>query len=385
MKRVFLIVLDSLGIGHAPDAKEFSDQGANTLKTLSNSNFFKVNTLKRLGLGNIDTVDYIDDINLKNTSVARLVELSNGKDTTTGHWEMAGIISEKPFPTYPNGFDESILDEFVRRTGRNVICNKVYSGTEVIKDYGVEHIKTGALIVYTSADSVFQIAAHEDVVAPEQLYAYCKIAREILVGKDAVGRVIARPFTGEFPYQRTANRHDFSLDPTGKTMLDKLSENSKIVIAVGKIKDIFNSKGITEFVYTKNNTDGMAKTDEFLEKDFCGLCFVNLVDFDMVYGHRRDVDGYANALAEFDEWLGSFLEKTNEDDCVIITADHGCDPKYLGTDHTRECVPLIVYSKSCVANNFGTLYGFDTIADTVCDLLEVDFDGNKKSLKGNLI
>ncbi len=385
MKRVFLIVLDSLGIGHAPDAKKFSDFGANTLKSLSKSELFKLDTLKKLGLGNIDTVDYIDDVNLKNTSVARLVELSNGKDTTTGHWEMAGIISEKPFPTYPNGFDEEIINEFQKRTGRKVICNKVYSGTEVIKDYGKEHIKTGALIVYTSADSVFQIAAHEDVVETKQLYEYCKIAREILVGKDAVGRVIARPFAGDFPYHRTANRHDFSLDPTGKTMLERLSESGKDVIAVGKIKDIFNSKGITEYVYTKNNADGMAKTDEFLDKDFTGLCFVNLVDFDMVYGHRRDVDGYANALTEFDEWLGKFLEKINKDDCVIITADHGCDPSYSGTDHTRECVPLVIYSKSFCANNFGTIYGFDTISDTVCDLLGVDFSGNKKSLKGKLI
>ncbi len=375
MKRVFLIVLDSLGIGNAPDASKFGDDGANTLKSISKSKEFNIPNLTKLGLGEIDGVDYINKSNCKNSKVARLVEKSMGKDTTIGHWEIAGIVSEKPLPTYPDGFPKEIIDEFEKRTGRKVICNKTYSGTEVIKDYGEEHLKTGDLIVYTSADSVFQIAAHEEKVPVEKLYEYCKIARQILVGKHGVGRVIARPFEGKYPFKRTSNRHDFSILPSSNTMLNNLQNNDFDTIAVGKINDIFAGSGVSEFVYTKDNLDGMLKTEEYLNKDFNGLCFVNLVDFDMVYGHRRDVDGYAKALSEFDKWLGTFIEKLKDDDVLMITADHGCDPEFTKTtDHTRECVPLIVYGKKIKPDNLGTINGFSYISTLVYQYLGVDYE-----------
>ena len=373
-KRVFLIVLDSLGIGNAPDAEKFNDYGANTLKSISTSQYFNTPTLKKLGLFNIDGVDYFENVNEPIASYGRLTELSKGKDTTIGHWEISGIISDNPLPTFPNGFPDEIISEFSDATGRQVLCNKPYSGTKVIEDYGEEHLKTGALIVYTSADSVFQIAAHEDIVPVEELYNYCKIARKILTGKNGVGRVIARPFTGEVGnFARTSNRHDFSLEPSTDTMLDCIKRSSKDVIAVGKIYDIFAGVGTTEHCYTKNNNDGMNKAFDYLSKDFNGLCFVNLVDFDMLYGHRRDVDGYAKALTEFDKWLSGFITELNEEDILFITADHGCDPAFLKTtDHTRECVPLIVYSKNIKAVNLHTRNGFCDIGKTVCDYLNVD-------------
>lgn len=370
MKRVFLIVLDSVGIGNAPDANAFGDSGANTLKSISASKEFYIPNLIKLGIGNIDGVDYLEKVKQPLGTVARLQEKSAGKDTTIGHWEIAGIVSKNPLPTYPNGFDKEIINEFSKQTGRGVLCNKPYSGTEVIKDYGEQHMKTGDLIVYTSADSVFQIAAHESIVPVEKLYEYCKIARKILVGKHGVGRVIARPFTGEYPFVRTSNRHDFSLMPPTDTMLDKLIESGLESIAVGKINDIFAGKGISEFVYTKDNADGMDKTESYLEKDFNGLCFVNLVDFDMVYGHRRNVDGYAKALTEFDKRLGCILNKLSEDDILMITADHGCDPAFLKTtDHTRESVPFIMYSKRITPKNLGVIKGFDFIANKVLEYL----------------
>ena len=306
-KRVFLIVLDSCGIGEAPDAQSFGDKGANTIKSISQSKEFNIDNLKELGFTEIDGLSYLGKGELK-SEVARLREKSKGKDTTIGHWEIAGIVSEKPLPTFPNGFPKELLDEFSRLTGRGVLCNKPYSGTEVIKDYGEEHLKTGALIVYTSADSVFQIAAHESIVPPETLYEYCRIARKLLVGELGVGRVIARPFEGEYPFKRTSRRHDFSLEPPEDTVLDKLKDKGFDVIGVGKINDIFAGKGLTEYTYTKNNDDGMAKTLEYQKKDFNGLCFINLVDFDMVYGHRNDVQGYAKALSDFDKWLPSFMQ-----------------------------------------------------------------------------
>ncbi|MBQ8740418.1 MAG: phosphopentomutase, partial [Clostridia bacterium] len=319
--------------------------------------------------------------------VCRLAELSRGKDTTIGHWEIAGIVSQKPLPTYPDGFPESILAEFSRRTGRTVICNKPYSGTEVIKDYGEEHIKTGALIVYTSADSVFQIAAHEDVVPLDELYRYCRIAREILTGEHGVGRVIARPFTtvdGEF--KRTSNRHDFSLEPPQKTMLDCIKEHGLDTISVGKIYDIFAGQGISEYVYTTGNTDGMAKTLEYAKRDFNGICFTNLVDFDMLYGHRNNVDGYAAALSEFDCWLDNFLPLLKEDDLLIITADHGCDPAYtVSTDHSREYVPLIVYGNKISPVNLGTKSGFCNIGKTVCDYLDAKAEIAGESILSEII
>lgn len=370
-KRVFLIVLDSSGIGEAPDADFFGDKGANTIKSISTSKEFCIENLKNIGFTEIDSLSYLGKGDLK-SEVARLQEKSRGKDTTIGHWEIAGVVSEKPLPTFPEGFPQELLDKFSRLTGRNMLCNKPYSGTEVIKDYGEEHLKTGSLIIYTSADSVFQIAAHEDIVPPETLYEYCRIARKLLVGELGVGRVIARPFEGEYPFKRTSRRHDFSLEPPKKTMLDELKDKGFDVIGVGKINDIFAGKGLTEYTYTKNNDDGMKKALEYQKKDFSGLCFINLVDFDMVYGHRNDVDGYARALADFDKWLPQFIENMKSDDVLIITADHGCDPGDTSTDHTREYVPFIMYGENIEPKNNGTLDGFTFVADTVKNLLIKD-------------
>ena len=385
MKRVFLIILDSFGIGFAPDADLFGDVGANTLKSISASKYFKIPNLIKMGLANIDGNSYLKPSVNPSSVTARLVEKSNGKDTTIGHWEIAGIVSQKSLPTYPEGFPKSVLDEFAKKTGRNVLCNKTYSGTEVIKDYGEEHLKTGDLIVYTSADSVFQIAAHEEIVPVDKLYEYCKIAREILVGEHGVGRVIARPFKGEYPFERTSNRHDFSLLPPEETMLDAIQSSGLETIAIGKINDIFANKGISQYLYTKNNSEGMNITKQYLDKEFEGICFVNLVDFDMIYGHRRDIDGYAKALSEFDKWLGDFISQLKQDDMLIITADHGCDPAFLKTtDHTRECVPFLMYKKGIKAKNLGTLSGFSTVAATICDYLSVDFKTEEKSVLGEL-
>lgn len=385
-KRVFLIVLDSFGIGAAPDAELFGDNGANTLKSISKSEYFKIDTLKELGLCNIDSVDYLESVENPIASYGRLRELSKGKDTTIGHWEISGIISEKPLPTYINGFPKEIIDEFSKRINRGVLCNKPYSGTEVIKKYGEEHINSGDLIVYTSADSVFQIAAHEDVVDVQTLYKYCEIAREILQGEHAVGRVIARPFIGSNGnFTRTANRHDFSLVPPKDTMLDYIMKNNMDTIAVGKIYDIFASKGITEHTYTLDNLDGMNKTDEYINKPFDGLCFVNLVDFDMKYGHRNDIDGYAKAISEFDEWLSKFIKKLSNDDILIITADHGCDPGFTKTtDHTREYVPVLVYGKRIKSVNMGTRNGFCDISKSICDYLNVPESLNGNSFMGDI-
>ncbi len=365
-KRIFLIVLDSFGIGNAPDAEKFGDLGANTLQSISKSDKFDIPNLKKIGLCNIDGVE-LENYDSPIGKFGALQEISAGKDTTIGHFEIAGIISEKPFPTYPDGFPEEIIKEFEKQTGCGTLCNKPYSGTKVIADYGEEHIKTGKLIIYTSADSVFQIAAHTDVVPLEKLYDYCKIARNILVGEHAVGRVIARPFTDKFPFVRTANRHDFSIEPPEDTMLDILKNNGFDVISVGKIADIFAHRGITEKHFTHSNDEGMTKTFELLNKDFNGLAFTNLVDFDMKYGHRRDVDGYANAISEFDIWLNEFIPNMKNNDLLIITADHGCDPAYKGTDHTREQVPLLMYSKNIEPENLGTIKGYDYISKTVLD------------------
>ena len=391
-KRVFLIVLDSFGIGAEPDAAEWGDEGSNTLCACATTGELNIPNMASLGLLNIEgALESPYDADLKPVAsptgaFARLREASAGKDTTVGHWEMAGVISPKRFPTYPNGFPQEILDEFERQTGRGVLCNKPYSGTQVIKDYGREHVQTGDLIVYTSADSVFQIAAHESVVPPEQLYDDCRIARKILTGKYGVGRVIARPFEGEWPYTRTSRRHDFSLEPPAKTMLDAVVDAGQDMIAVGKIHDIFAGRGMTEFTYTSGNTDGLAKTLAYADKDFHGLCFVNLVDFDMLYGHRRNPDGYAAALQEFDSWLPGFLEKLGEDDCVIITADHGCDPGYLKhTDHTREYIPMIALGKKVKPVNLGTRAGFCDIAATVTELLGVPYQTPGRSFAAELV
>ena len=374
MSRFFIIVLDSFGIGQMPDAEKFGDFNVNTIGAVSRTGALNVPNMRDLGLFQIEGVDVdesIDRGSSHSAMIARMTEKSAGKDTTIGHWEIAGLVSEKPLPTYPNGFPKEILDAFSKETGRGVLCNKPYSGTEVIKDYGDEHVKTGDLIVYTSADSVFQIAAHEDVVPCETLYEYCRIARKILVGEHGVGRVIARPFVGENGnYTRTPRRHDFSLLPPGDTMLDVLKANGKDVIAVGKINDIFAGKGITEYVYTSGNAEGIERTLEYLDRDFDGLCFVNLVDYDMLYGHRRDSEGYAAALNYFDLKLKEILSKLKEDDALLITADHGCDPSYTKTtDHTREYTPMLLYGKKIPAGNLGTRSTFADIAATALDFL----------------
>ena len=380
IKRVFLIVLDSLGIGEMPDADSFGDSGANTLKRISLSPEFKVDNLIRLGLGNIDGIDYLNRAESPLAAVGRMTEKSAGKDTTIGHWEIAGHVSKKAMPTYPNGFPDEVIDEFSRLTGRGVLCNSTYSGTDVIRDYGLEHIQTGKLIVYTSADSVFQIAAHEDIVPPEKLYEHCRIARKMLCGEHAVGRVIARPFSGEYPdFKRTSRRHDFSLLPPKDTLLDAIKSAGKSVIAIGKITDIFAGQGITESIFTTSNSDGMEKTFAALDRDFEGLCFTNLVDFDMVYGHRQDIDGYASALSEFDKWLGDFTTRMSDCDLLVITADHGCDPGDKSTDHTREYTPLIVYGKGVKPIKLGTRGSFADIAAFIKDALSVDFDGDGDS------
>lgn len=380
-KRAFIIVLDSCGAGALPDAADFGDFDCNTIKRISRSDRFDCTNTRKMGLGNIEGLEFLGSCESPNASHAKMTELSKGKDTTIGHWEIAGIISETPLPTYPHGFPEEILDRFSKETGRGVLCNAPYSGTDVIRDYGKEHIETGDLIVYTSADSVFQIAAHESVVPIETLYEYCRIARKILCGKHSVGRVIARPFEGEYPnFKRTANRRDFSLEPTGRTVLDAICDAGKTVYAIGKISDIFAGRGVTKSVLTHSNKEGMNEALAALDVDFEGLCFINLVDFDMIYGHRQDVDGYAGAFAEFDRWLPTFTEKMRDGDILIITADHGCDPGDSHTDHTREYTPLLMYGKSIQPKALGVRSSFADIAATVADYLGVDFDCSGTSM-----
>ena len=378
-KRVFVVVLDSFGIGEEPDAAAYGDEGSNTLCACATSGVLNIPNMTKLGLLNIDgALDTVYDVDLKPIespvgAYARMQEKSAGKDTTVGHWEMAGVISPKKFPTYPDGFPQEVIEEFEQKTGRKVLCNKPYSGTDVIRDFGKEHVETGALIVYTSADSVFQIAAHEDVVSPEKLYEYCRIAREILQGEHGVARVIARPFEGEWPYHRTSRRHDFSLEPTGPTMLDRLKENGFDVLSIGKIYDIFAHRGMTEFEFTTCNADGIQKIIEATSKDFNGLCFTNLVDTDMIYGHRNDPVGYSNALSYFDERIPQIIEGLREDDLFIITADHGCDPVTPSTDHSREYVPLLITGPKVKPNtNLGTTATFADMAETILDYFGVE-------------
>ena len=370
--RVFLIVLDSFGVGELPDAAAFGDKGSHTLRSCFLQPGFSVPNMAKLGLFHIDALGVGTPAGVPIGSYCKLAEASKGKDTTTGHWEICGLISEKAMPTYPHGFPKEILDEFSRRTGRGVLCNLPYSGTKVIADYGKEHLRTGALIVYTSADSVFQIAAHESIVPPQELYRYCRIAREILQGEHAVGRVIARPFAGEFPFVRTPRRHDFSLVPPRDTLLDVLSNAGIDVFPIGKIYDIFAGKGLKEAHPTTSNADGMAQTDAVSKTAGRGLCFVNLVDFDMLYGHRNDAPGYAQALMEFDRWLGSFLPTLREDDVLMITADHGCDPLTPSTDHSREYIPLLIYGKRLQPKNLGVRKTYADIGKTVAALFGVE-------------
>lgn len=369
-KRAFIIVLDSMGVGELPDAYLWHDEGSNTLGAIRDHENFYCPNLKKLGLFNIEGVG--GGVSDPQGSVARMAERSMGKDTTTGHWEIAGLVSPKAMPTYPDGFPKEVISEFERRTGRKVLCNKPYSGTDVIRDYGQEHMQTGALIVYTSADSVFQIAAHEDIVPVEKLYEYCTIAREILQGEHAVGRVIARPFTGEHPFTRTSNRHDFSLVPPRDTMLDLLKKAGYDTLSVGKIYDIFAGKGVSELNRTSCNDEGMELTLKMQDRDFNGLCFVNLVDFDMKYGHRNDVAGYAAAMTAFDRQLGVFLEKMRDDDILIITADHGCDPSTPSTDHSREYIPMVMCGKHVKQGvNLGTRSSYADISATILEYFGV--------------
>ncbi len=385
MKRVFLIVLDSVGIGEMPDADLYGDKGSNTLKACAESSYFSMPNMRKLGLFNIEGMKF----NLKEpkplASFARMKEKSKGKDTIIGHWEIAGIESKQPLPTYPHGFPDEIIELFEKLTGYKTLCNKPYSGTKVLEDYGKESVGKNKLIVYTSADSVFQIAAHEDVVPIEKLYEACEIARGILKGYHAVGRVIARPFKGKFPnFFRTTNRHDFSLTPPENTILDLIKESGKEVIAIGKISDIFGGRGITKSIKTSGNPDGINKTLEVMEKNFEGLCFVNLVDFDMLYGHRNDVDGYARALSYFDTKLNDILQKLQSEDILIITADHGCDPSTVSTDHSREYTPMLVYGNNIRQGiNLGTREFFGDIGATILEYLEINKEIKGKSfLKG---
>jgi phosphopentomutase len=384
MKRVVLIVLDSVGVGEMPDAAAFGDQGSHTVYAASHYDGFYMPNMQKLGFFNLDGMK-VDEKHAwakekveQTGTICRLSEKSKGKDTTTGHWEIAGLISREAMPTFPNGFPKDLIDQFEKRTGRKVLCNKPYSGTEVIKDYGKEHIETGALIVYTSADSVFQIAAHESVVPVEQLYEYCEIARELCQGAYGVGRVIARPFEGEWPYSRTSRRHDYSLLPPKDTMLDKIKAAGMDVLAVGKINDIFAGKGVTEMIRTQDNADGIDKTIAYMQRDFHGLCFTNLVDFDMKYGHRNDIDGYGKALSYFDSRLPEMLSLLKEEDVLMITADHGCDPSTPSTDHSREYIPWVITGAKIAAKNLGTKDGFGYIGGTILDMLglEVSIEGD---------
>ena len=369
-KRVFLIVFDSLGIGGARDAKKFGDEGSNTLKSISKSKKFKLVNLKKMGLANIDGIDYLEKEKNPIASYARAEEKSNAKDSTTGHWEIAGLISKKPFPLFPNGFPQDFISKLEKLWGREIIVNKPYSGTQVLLDYGEEHIKTGKIIVYTSGDSVLQVACHNSVASIQELYKMCEQAREICSGEFAVGRVIARPFVGEYPnFVRTHDRKDYSLNPPKKTMLNIIQEKGLDVISVGKINALFNGYGITESYLTHSDLDGMEKIVELTKRDFKGLCFANLVDFDTEFGHRNNVDGYAQNLSNVDKVLGKLIKSLRKDDVLIITADHGCDPATPSTDHSRENVPVLIYQKGKESKNLGIFNSFTKIGDIVLNEL----------------
>lgn len=369
-KRVFLLVFDSLGIGGAKDAAKFGDEGSNTLKSIFQSNHFNVKYLKKMGLFNIDGVDLGKKEKTPIASYARAQEQSNAKDSTTGHWEITGLVSKKPFPLFPNGFPKEFIKKLEKVWGRKIIVNKPYSGTAVLADYGQEHIKTGNIIVYTSGDSVLQVACHNSVASIEELYKMCEQARELCAGEFAVGRVIARPFVGEYPnFVRTHDRKDYSLTPPKKTILNKLEENGYSVIGVGKINSLFNGYGITKSYLTASDQDGMQKTIELTKQDFNGLCFVNLVDFDTEFGHRNNIDGYAQNLSIIDNYVGKLLKKLTKEDMLIITADHGCDPATISTDHSREDVPVLVYQKGKQSQNLGTFSSFTLIGSIVYNAL----------------
>ncbi|MCY6960306.1 phosphopentomutase [Clostridium brassicae] len=386
--RVIWIVLDSVGIGAMPDAAKYGDEGSNTVGNISKFlGGLKLPNMEKLGLGNIDGISGVNKVENPIGCYGRFEELSNGKDTTTGHWEMSGVVLEQAFPTYPNGFPKEVVDKFEKAIGRKIIGNKPASGTVIIDELGEEHIKTGSPIVYTSADSVFQIAAHEDVIPLETLYEMCKTARNMLKGEHAVARVIARPFVGEVGnFTRTPNRRDFSIVPPHEIVLDILKKNNLNVMAVGKIEDIFSGRGITEAVHTKDNMDGVDQTLNYMKQDKKGLIFTNLVDFDMKWGHRNDAEAYGRGLEAFDKRLKEIVEAMRESDVLFITADHGCDPTMPGTDHSREYVPFLAYGKELKANiNLGTRKGFGDMGQTVADIFSIEPIKNGKSFLNEII
>ena len=385
--RILLVILDSVGIGALPDAALYGDEGSNTLKTCYDSGVLKVPNMESLGLFGIDGMTYVAENKQYRGAYGRLAEKSKGKDTTTGHWEIAGLISRKPMPVYPNGFPDIIIEEFESKTGRKVLCNKPYSGTQVILDYGQEQEETGGLIVYTSADSVFQIAANEKDISIEELYRYCEIAREMLKDEHGVGRVIARPYIGSYPnYERTSNRHDYSLVPPRKTMCNYIEEAGLASIGIGKIYDIFAGSGISESIRTKNNTEGMEELKRLVKEENEGFIFVNLVDFDMKYGHRNDILGYVRALNEFDIQLGELMGELKENDILMLTADHGCDPGAEGTDHSREYIPFLACGNRIQKNkNLGTRETFADIAATILEILNEKGETDGKSFASSII
>ena len=379
-KRVFWIVLDSAGIGGAPDAADFGDSGADTFGTCYKSGELDVPNMAKMGLYNIEGTSFYDPKEEIDGCFCRMHEKSRGKDTTVGHWEMAGMVSPKPLPTYYEGFPQEILDKLSEATGRKIVCNKTYSGTEVIRDYGKHHVETGDLIVYTSADSVMQIAAHEDVVPIEELYEICHKARDIMQGEHGVGRIIARPFEGEWPFQRTVRRHDFSLQPPKETVLDALKKEGFQTIGVGKIYDIFAGKSVMFSYSNKGNEANMVRTIDLADADFEGLCYVNLVDTDMIYGHRRDIAGYTKALNTADRQFGELMAKMGPDDILMVTADHGCDPGYKGTDHTREDIPCLVWGPSLRKGvDLGTRDTFADMAATIAEYFGIEYRGDGTS------
>ena len=386
--RVIWMVLDSAGIGELPDAAEYGDEGSNTIGNIAKAvGGLNLPNMERLGLGHIDGVEEIKKGSLVNGCYGRFAELSKGKDTTTGHWEMSGIVLEQAFPTYPAGFPQNVIKAYEELIGTKVIGNKPASGTAILDELGEEHMKTGYPIVYTSADSVFQIAAHEEIIPLKKLYEMCEKARELLRGEHAVARVIARPFLGQSgSFTRTPNRRDFSLMPIYETVLDKLKEKAINVMAVGKIEDIFCGQGITEAVHTKDNMDGVDKTLEYMKSDKKGLIFTNLVDFDMKWGHRNDYKAYGEGLEAFDKRLGEILEQMKDSDILFITADHGCDPTTPSTDHSREYVPFLAHGSNLKKNvNLGTRKTFADMGQTIAEIFELEPIRNGESFLNEII
>ncbi len=386
-KRVVWIILDSVGVGELPDADKFGDVGSHTLCNTVNATSITLPNLEKLGIGHIEGVHCLEKVAEPMGSFGRCIEKSNGKDTTVGHWEMAGVHSPNPLPTYPNGFPDEIMIPFSEKTGRKWLANRPASGTEILDELGEEHMKTGDLIIYTSADSVFQIAAHEDIVPIDELYRDCQIARELLSGEHGVARVIARPFIGKpGAFERTANRRDFSPSPPGVTVLDQVKKANLPMVAVGKIEDIFNGKGVTEAIHTKDNMDGVDQTLNYMKTVKEGLIFTNLVQFDSHWGHRNDAVGYANGLVEFDDRLPELIDAMTDEDILVINADHGCDPTTPSTDHSREYIPLLVYGKQLKSGvNLGTRETFADIGQTIADLLGVESIDEGISFKKELI